>query len=392
MDDRKKSKRRKILWVVLILILVVISIRLALPYIILHYANKTLSTMDGYRGHIKDIDLAIIRGAYKIDSLHLNKYDSASNKQTPFFASKTIDLSVEWRSLFKGAIVGELLFESPMLRFTKDKVEPEEVKKDSTDFKQLLEDFMPLKVNRFEVRNGRIQYIDEFAKPPVDVQLSKTNIVALNLRNAYDSSSNTLPALIEAHADVYGGTLDFYMKLNPMADIPTFDMNAEVKETNLVKLNDFFKAYAKVDVNKGTFGLFAEVAAKDGYFDGYVKPLLKDISVLGLEDRKDNVFKKLWEGFVGTVGQAFENIPKEQVATKIPLKGKIKDPKANVWYAIATILQNAFVQAIQPSIDHEINLASVDGPKEEKKGFLENIFDGKDEKKKKKDNEKKKDK
>jgi len=346
--------------------------------------------MDGYRGHIDDIDLAIIRGAYNIDSIYLNKYDSSSQRQTPFFAAKTIDLSIEWQSLFKGSIVGELEFGQPMLRFTKDKVEPDQIKKDSTDFKKLLEDFMPLKVNRFEVIGGKIQYIDEFSNPPVDVQLSNTHIVALNLRNAYDSSS-VLPASINGSADVYEGTIDFAMKLNPLADAPTFDMNAEIKNTNLVKLNDFFQAYAKVDVNKGTFGLYTEVAAKEGFFNGYVKPILKDISIVGKEDRDDNVFRKLWEGFVGTVGQLFENIPKEQVATKIPLKGEIKDPKANIWYTISNILQNAFIQALQPSIDHEISLSAVDDPKDDKKTFLEKVFGGNDKKDKKKDEDKKDD-
>lgn len=122
---KRRSSRKK--WTIFIVILValVIAIRIALPYVILHYANKTLATMDGYRGHINDIDLAIIRGAYNIDSIYLHKYDSSSQRETPFFAAKTIDLSIEWKSLFKGSIVGELEFGQPMLRFTKDKVEPD---------------------------------------------------------------------------------------------------------------------------------------------------------------------------------------------------------------------------------------------------------------------------
>jgi uncharacterized protein YhdP len=372
--------RKKLLVSLLILVGLVIIARIALPYVLLRYANQSLSEMNGYRGHINDIDLAIIRGAYNIDSIYLNKYDSSSKEETPFFAAKTVDLSIEWQSLFKGSIVGELVFESPILRFTKDKAEPKQVKKDSSSFKELLDDFMPLKVNRFEINNGRIQYIDEGTKPKVDVQLTNTHLVATNLRNAYDSTV-TLPASIKASAEVYDGTLDFFMKLNPLADTPTFDMNAELKNTNLAKLNDFFQAYAKVDVSKGNFGLYTEVAAKDGLFTGYVKPILKDVSLIGKEDRDDNVLKKAWEGLVGVVGQVFENLPKDQVATKIPLKGEIKDPKANIWYAIANILENAFIQAIQPSIDHEINLAEVDKTKKEKKTFLEKVFSRKEDEK-----------
>lgn len=378
------SKRKKTLRVLLIVLVALIAIRLALPYVILKYANKQLATMDGYYGHIEDINLALIRGAYEIDSIYLNKVDSISKKQTPFFAAKSIDLSVEWRALFKGSIVGEVIMEEPMLRFTKDKVEPKTVRKDSSDLKELQDDLMPLNINRFEAKNGRIQYIDEGTKPRVDIQLSDAYILALNLRNSYDSSE-LLPASIEARANIYGGSMTLNCKLNPLAEVPTFDMNAEVKDTKLTEVNDFFKAYAKVDVNKGTFGLYTELAAKDGKFDGYVKPLIKDLDVLGAEDRKDNILKKMWEGLVGTVGEIFENQPKDRLATKIPLRGTVKELDTNVWYAIGVVLQNAFIQALQPSIDQEINIQTVGEEKNEKKNFLEKVFGGKDDSKKKED-------
>ncbi len=374
MPSKKITRKQKSLIILCSVVAFVVVVRLILPYVVLHYANKTLAEMKGYYGHIRDIDLAIIRGAYKIDSIYINKLDSVSNKQTPFFGAKEIDLSVEWKALFHGSIVGELVFEEPSLRFTKDKAEPAEVRKDSAQFDQVLDDFMPLQVNRVEINHGRIQYIDENSSPKVDISLTGADILALNLRNSYDSAA-LLPARVTASASVYEGDLTFNMKLNPLADDPTFDMNAEVKNTNLVLLNDFFQAYAKVDVNKGRFGLYRGVAAKEGKFTGYVKPLIKELDVLGKEDRDDNIFRKLWEGLAGTVGEIFENQPRDQVATKVPFKGDLKNPDTNVWYAVSRVLQNAFIQAIQPSIDNEINIASIEKEKSEKKTFIEKVFD-----------------
>ena len=145
---------------------------------------------------------------------------------------------MEWKALFKGSIVGELVFQRPYL------------------------------------------------------------LLAQRLRNSYDSSA-VLPASIHATADVYEGKLRFDAKLNPLANAPTFDMSAELTQTNLVKLNDFFQAYAKVDVNDGRFGLYTEVAAKDEEFKGYVKPVIKNLDILGKEDRKDNLLQKLWEAVAG---------------------------------------------------------------------------------------------
>ena len=147
------KKKYKILIGVAILL---ITIRLILPYVVLHYANKTLANMKGYYGHIDDIDLSIYRGAYIIKHIYLNKVDSVSKKQTDFFKSRDIDLSLEWGALFHGSIVGELIFDSPELIFTKDKVEIGDVKKDTSDFRILLKAFMPIKVNRFEVNDGAI--------------------------------------------------------------------------------------------------------------------------------------------------------------------------------------------------------------------------------------------
>jgi hypothetical protein len=363
---------------------VLICIRIILPYVILHFANKNLASIPGYYGHIEDIDLALIRGAYRIDSIYLNKLDTITNKQTKFFSASAIDLSIEWRALFHGSIVGELIFEQPNLRFTREKVEPKDVEKDSSDFKDLKEDFMPLQVNRFEILNGDVRYLDETSNPKVDIWMTNMHAVATNLRNSYDSSK-LLPAKVIARADVYEGEFTFSLNINPLATQPTFDLNAELKNTNLVLLNDFFKAYAKIDVNKGKFGMYTEVAAKEGGFKGYVKPIIKDLDVVGHEDRQDNIFRKMWEGLVGLVGEVFKNQPKDQVATKIPFEGRLDNPDTDIWVTIVNVLQNAFIQAIQPSIDSEINIASVEAPKPEKKTFLEKIFGSKDKDEKNKD-------
>jgi len=374
--ERRHHKRKRAITVLLIVVALIVAVRLALPYVILNYANKTLAAMDGYKGHIEDIDLAILRGAYKIDSIYINQVDSVTKKETPFLAASLVDLSIEWRSLFKGSLVGEIIVEEPLVRFTKERVEPKDVQKDSSDFRQVLEDFMPLEINRLEFRNGRLQYVDNTSKPKVNISMTDVNVVALNLRNSYDSAA-VLPAKINAQATVYDGRLDLKMKLNPLAEEPTFDMNAEWKNTNLVKLNEFFQAYAKIDVNKGTFGLYTEIAAKEGSFTGYVKPLLEDVDVLGKEDRDDNILRKVWEGISGTVTEVFENQSKETFATKIPFEGRMDDPKANIFFAIAQVLENAFINALQPSIDQQINLATVDQEQEkEKKGFLEKVFGG----------------
>ncbi len=371
------SKKKKITIIIGSILVLLVIIRIILPHVVLKLVNDRLANMDGYYGHVMDIDIALIRGAYQIDSIYLNKVDSVTNDQTEFFSASLIDLSVEWRSLFKGSIVGEVKMEKPIVTFVKDKVEPESVRNDSSSFKNLIDDLMPLQINRIELNQGIIKYRDETSNPKVDISMTNANILALNLRNSYDSTS-VLPATLKASANIYQGQFTVDAKLNPLADEPTFDLNAELKNTNLVELNEFFQAYAKVDVNKGSFGLYTEVAAKEGKFKGYVKPVIKDLDILGKEDRNDNIFRKMWEGLAGVVGEVFENQSEDQVATKIPFEGSLANPDTNTWEALAQILQNAFIQALQPSIDQEINLQAVDQAEPEKETLIQKIFGKKD--------------
>lgn len=62
--------------------------RLMLPYIVLKYVNKILGNVKEYYGYVHDIDIALIRGAYKINGVKLVKVDSVTHQRdtTPFFA------------------------------------------------------------------------------------------------------------------------------------------------------------------------------------------------------------------------------------------------------------------------------------------------------------------
>jgi hypothetical protein len=379
------KKNRKTLKIFLIVLAILIVIRICLSFIVLHYANKTLSSMDGYYGHIDDVSISLFRGAYTIHDIYIDKISKTTFEKTKFFSSKDIDLSVEWKALFHGSFVGELEFENPVLSFTKDKTEIQEVQKDTNDFRRLLKNLMPLKVNRFEVRHGSIHYIDPTSNPKVNVKLNDTYILAKNLTNAEDTKTE-LPSTVTASADVYEGTLEFNMKLNPLAENPTFDINAELKKTNLVLLNDFLKAYGNFDVNRGTFGLYSEMAAGSGNFKGYVKPIIKNLDVVGPEDRKNSIFQKTWEVMVGAVAFTFKNQPKDQIATKVNIEGNFKEPRTKVLQAVWEVLLNAFIHALVPSIDNQINIQSAKSlnEKDDKpKSKLEKIKDEKKDSKKK---------
>jgi len=352
-----KRKRRR--WIVpLVIILILVIIRLILPIVILSYSNKTLAGLQGYKGHINDIDLSILRGAVAANGFYLDKIDTVTKKQIPFISFNRADASIDWKALFHGKIVANALLADPVIKFTKEKTDPSKVARDTVNFRKIIKNLMPLKINSFEVRNGSIAFHDPTSKPAVNISAENINIIARNLSNLEDTA--LLPASVKMNANIYDGTFDMNMKMDPMKKFPAFELNMEIKNVNLVKLNDFFKAYGKIDVNKGNLGLFAEMAAEDWKYVGYVKPVIKDLEIKGPQDRKDSFLNKLWKGVVSVATSVLKNPKKDQIATKIPISGQY-DSKTSVaiWYSILSALQNAFIQALYPSIDFQINISTV---------------------------------
>lgn len=360
---RKMKKRYKIL---LTILAVLIAARIALPYIVLHFANKKLAEMDGYYGHIDDVDISLYRGAYQIKKIFLKKVDKKDTVN--FIDIKLVDLAIEWKPIFNGEIVGKVLIDSSAVLFTREKNDISDVAKDTADFRNVLNSFMPITLNKLEIKNSFIKYNDPISTPKLNMAITNLNVVALNLANGYDSSQ-VLPATITASANVYEGNLKLNVKLDPFAKQPKFDMDARLERTNMVKLNDFLRAYANIDVNKGRFGLYTEVAAKNGKFDGYVKPLITDLDIVEWTKEEGNFLQIAYETLVGTAAWILKNHRKDQLATKVYLSGDLDNPKVSVGRAILTVLQNAFIAALKPTIDREINLNSVNNVKDEKTVF-----------------------
>jgi hypothetical protein len=218
------------------------------------------------------------------------------------------------------------------------------------------------------------------------------HVLAENLSNV-NENKELLPATVTASANTYGGNVNLNMKLDALNKIPTFDLNAELKDLNLVQLNDFLKAYGKFDVQKGTFSIYTEAAARNNKITGYAKPVIKDLDVVEWKDEKeDPLGQKILETLIGFGGWIFKNKTEDQVATEIDFEGNLDNPEISIWEIVGEALRNAFIQALYPSIENSINIAKVGENPDDEEGFIEGLFkkdnNQKDDKDKKKDKNK----
>ena len=350
--------------IILSVVVGLIVLRIALEPIVEHYANASLNDIDGYSGSISDVDINLYRGAYQIDGLRLDKVNSGI--QEPFLSIDTLDLSIEWRSLLKGALVGEVILAHPVLNFVTSQEDSDTTQNqtgEDVDWQEQLEDFMPLTLNRFEIRDGDITYRDLTMDPVIDATLNQLDLVATNLSNVSDTSH--LPASLKAKATTIGeGAVDLDMQMDFLRQIPNLRADFKIDHVDLTQLNDFIKAYANFDVQEGVFTMISELTIDDGRIDGYVKPFFENLDVF--EFKKDVIkdkgfFGKIWEALVGVGAEALENQTRDEVATKVPIQGDLNSPSPDVSVTVFNVLRNAFVDAIEKEFDRQAPLASPEG-------------------------------
>jgi hypothetical protein len=350
-------RRYKYPLILLVLVALLVAVRAALPSIVKDVVNRKLQALEGYDGAVADIDLALWRGAYRIDGIEIVK--EGGKQPTPFFSAEFLEFSVEWASLFKGSLVAEGVFGSPDLNLIKSDDERQTQLGDEVNWADRLEDLFPFRFNTVEIRDGTIT----FTAPGIQTQ------DALTLHDVGGSVSN-LTNVVEANEETFAdfrfdgqalGTAPLRMSgsLNPNAPQPTFDLNFELSKVQLPKINPWLRQYIKADAEAGDFELYIELAAADGRFKGYAKPLMHDVNILSSEEEETNPLRKAWEALVELAAKIFENQKEDQVAARIPLSGSIEDPDADMLATIVSVLRNAFVTAFARSLEGSISLRDV---------------------------------
>jgi hypothetical protein len=332
-------------------VLLLVVARLAAPTFVERYVNRTLDRHPEYGGQIGQVHLHLLRGAYSID--HVDVVKKSGETRVPFVSAKRMEFSVEWRELVRGSLVSEITVDQARLNFIHAPTEEESQTGIQKSWVGILEDLFPFRINRCTVRRSEVWYHDFHSNPQVHVYLTNMLMVATNLSNVRQSHQE-LPAAFQLRGTTVGqGDVRLLLRANPLAEKPTFDLNAAVTNMDLTALNDFLRAYAKADVAKGRIDVFAEMAASEGRFEGYIKPLVYDLKVFNTQDK--NAFEIVWEAIVAFLAQTFKNHPNDQFGTKIPFSGNFDNPKVNVWDTIVNVLRNTFIKALQPGVEGSVS-------------------------------------
>jgi hypothetical protein len=379
-------------WFLIAIVLLLVAARIALPFIIRAQANKALNALPDYYGSVDSVHVALWRGAVTLGDIQITNSD-----ENLALTIKDLGVHWDWLPLLRRMVVADLIVQSPRLRLltpkpsqtgaavkkeaklAKEEAPPKKKKEPSKNLADQLDALIPFRLDRFAIYDGTVRlrnaggdFIKQADKDKnkeaytkqqeggKELLIQKIDIEVDNLTNSKrDTGTKWAKGKIKAKIMNSGDVL-ITLAFNPTAQTPLFDLNLQEKNLDLTELNPVIDWQTGMDIKHGVFELYAEAAAADGGFKGYMKPFIENLKMLDIsQDKKKGIGKTIKQAVVGAVAFVFKNHKEDEISSKIPFSGKFENPKAGIWEAVIEVLRNAFIKALAPSLDNSVNLDSV---------------------------------
>lgn len=348
--------------VLLIVVAVLVALRLAAPHALEYAINDRLRRIPDYSGRVTDVDINLWRGAYTLEGLEIRKDGGAIG--APLFSARRVDFSMAWRKLWHRQIVSDIVVRHAQLTLVRGPTEQATQMDSDRRWQDVIQDVFPIEITHLEISDGDVHFVDQTQSPEIDFSLHDVGVVATGLRNRKSTGdSNELPAAVNVQATTVGdGRLRLSLRIAPLEPQPLFDLDAQVEHVSLPALNSLLRAYANVDVSRGSFEMYLEVAARDGAFRGYVKPFFRDLDFENLTDRERPLLGRIWESFVNLMDDVLKNPERRKLGTRVPFAGDFTGTEVGTWTGIVNAVRNGFGAAFSEAIEGRIQPDDVANP------------------------------
>lgn len=300
--------------------------------------------------------------------------NNSPKKLDPLIYSKEIDVSLAWRAIFRGHLLGDLIIDTAKITFL-DSQEQENRQtglEGELSWKKVFVTLIPIDIETLKIKNSSVALKNNDFKKPIDVFISQIELDATNINNSERKNKTIFSALnltakLQDHAPLkVSGAFDV------LAKIPAFDLAITLKDFNLPSVNDLLMAYGPVTFTSGRVNVYSEVATKDTKVDGYVKAFFKRLDVIAPSENFKGI-KHIFYEVVIALGNLLLRDTKKEVAFRVPIEGPITQISVSTKTAFFSALKNAFKdEKLKEGLEKSISLKNVasDDKPAAKKDFL----------------------
>lgn len=340
---------------ILIVIAVLLGIRIATPYAVIAGTNWFLQNkLENMTGHLDDFDLALVRGAYRIQGLKI--WQTNVGEKLPLIDLESATVTIAWKEILRGEILSDVSVHGLTVNYV-DSAFPDK-KQAPKDWRKLVKELIPIEISSLNVDKSAFHFYNSDFKVPVEVSITNIELEAKNLKNT--ASEKQMPSSYNLSAQLEkSGKISSKGRFNALKKEPVFDGSFKMEDFNLREVNDYLKVYGPVTFTRGTFNVYSEVAIKEGKVAGYVKPFLEKADFIKNNENFISGRHLLLEVTGGMTNVLLRASKDGSAATQVNFEGPLKKPNIETKDAIMSALSNAFREPLEKKVDHDINLKNV---------------------------------
>lgn len=346
MPKRYFAYKKRFIIPAIIVVLAIVA-RMILPEYLLRKTNTFLAEFSPvYSLHLEDFDLDLWRGAYRFEGIT----GKLKENNDQFVRIKYVDVSIAWRELLNRRILTDIKISELDFHIIKDMSRLSPPKKEGKDIKETL---FPVQVDRVQIVNSNLTF-DEIPSLTENkrFELKKVNGTITNLTPTkhFTNSNFSLKANVLESSDlVVDGAVNLLKE--PLA----WDVDFEIKNFDLTKMNPYLKKSIPLTFTKGEMDLYAEAMSKDGITRGYIKPFLKKLEVIGKEESFSGIKHFGAEVLAALSSSILKDAKTKTVAT---ILGFDYDGELHLktGQSLSKALEHGFSQRIKPGIDRKYQL------------------------------------
>jgi hypothetical protein len=256
-----------------------------------------------------------------------------------------------FKELLRGNVVADVDLDAPALALVSAKAQAK--KREVAETKEVgrgLEDLAPFRIDRLQVKDGTLVWIDATEAERPRLRLHGIEGTLENFASRKALSANE-PTVLAARATLQKtGEVSVFATADPLAKKLTFAGQGRLEDLRIAELSHLVATKSDVTPNEGKLDLTVRFKAEDGVISGGVRPFLEEG---GTRPSKDGLGPALKSLLADTALEIFEGDRgggKDAVATTIPIRGTVDDPKAQPVPTILGILRNAFVRGLADSL------------------------------------------
>ena len=347
--SRGRAKRiiTRLIWAGVILL---VLMRIALPFVVRSVLQRSLSRMLGTTVQIKDVDLSLLRGAVWIQGLRIQGPEGFQTHEPIQLKELGVNVKI-WSLLGKTLTIQRVAVKNPLLvleRNTEGEIGLvrliEQMSKEQAPPPKPTPSRAPaIRINSITVKNGKIVFMDHQADDqPLATAIYELNARMRNLRPATpESQMPTTYKLTGRLLDKPGAKLNIEGKGDFLSNTLSMDAQLVLERLALVHFAPYY-AGSPLEIRNGFVSAETHAVCQHNVLN---MPIQITFSEMDVVVRTRMAMRKVF-GLPARLVLAFFTSPEGSVPITAHVSGNVRDPQFNLEQTISRAVSKAMQNKI----------------------------------------------